>query len=246
MTTTAMTKPTINLVAARDGITRLIRDKEDTEAVFEIMRALSGKAIPNAYRKLLNTVEGGKMALEARELQPVLDDHAALLKLPEGSVGRTYVDFVHGRKISAAGLSEESRKAGNDIDMAHPYAWMARRMRDVHDLWHVLTGYQTDALGEVCVVAFSYAQTRSAGFALIAAVGSNELQSRLRNHRVRAAAWQAYRNGRKAAWLPALDYEALLHEPLIAARQRLNILAPSLYEAIPEAERNGVVLGEAA
>jgi ubiquinone biosynthesis protein COQ4 len=246
MTTTALMRNTIDLPRARQGIARLLRDKEDTEAVFEIMGALSGKTIPNAYRKLLTTVEGGKIALEGVELQPILDDHDTLLRLPLGSVGRAYVDFVQGRKISAGGLSEESRKVNAQIDMPHPYAWMARRLRDVHDIWHVLTGYQTDALGEVCVVAFSYAQTRSTGFAVIAAAGSNELQNQLRGHRVRGAAWQAYQNGRKAAWLPAQDYVALLKEPLISARQRLNILAPSLYSAIPEAQRNGAMIGQAA
>jgi ubiquinone biosynthesis protein COQ4 len=35
----------------------------------------------------------------------------------------------------------------------------------VHDIWHVLTGYRRDALGEACLVAFSYAQTRGLGWA---------------------------------------------------------------------------------
>jgi ubiquinone biosynthesis protein COQ4 len=240
MTLTATKPNRIDLPAAGRAIQKLLRDKEDTEAVFDIMRALSGNTIPNGYRKLLKSVEGGRMAFEAVELQPVLDDHDNMATLPVGSVGRAYLDFVQGRKISAEGLAEESRKSGADIDAAHPYAWYARRMRDVHDIWHVLTGYQTDALGEACVVAFSYAQTKSAGFALIAAAGSNELQRQLPGHPVRKAVWQAYQNGRRAAWLPALDYVALMREPLIDARKRLNIAAPTFYAAIPEARRNNV------
>jgi ubiquinone biosynthesis protein COQ4 len=168
------------------GIRRLIADKEDTEAVFEIMRALSGRAIPNGYRRLVESAEGGRIALQAQELAPLLDDHDALRSLPPGTVGRAYVDFVEGRKISAEGLAEESRKIRDtDIDAVHPYAWYARRMRDVHDLWHVLTGYNTDALGEACVVAFSYAQTRSAGFALIAFAGAREIARHLPGQPVR-------------------------------------------------------------
>jgi ubiquinone biosynthesis protein COQ4 len=230
----------IDFPAASRAIGRLLRDKEDTKAVFEIMRALSGRTIPNGYNKLLTSVEGGNIALQSQELQPLLDDHETISKLPQGSVGRAYLDFVQGRKISAAGLADESRKTGHDIDAAHPYSWYARRMRDVHDLWHVLTGYETDALGEVCVVAFSYAQTKSLGFALIAAAGSNELQRHLPNHPVRRAAWQAYLNGRKAAWLPAVDYIALLREPLSDARKRLNIVAPTDYLAIPASQRDKI------
>jgi ubiquinone biosynthesis protein COQ4 len=240
MTYTAITPNKIDLRAAGQAIGKLLSNKEDTKAVFEIMRALSGKTIPKGYHRLLQSQEGGKIALQAQELQPILDDHDTLAKLPIGSVGRAYLDFVQGRKISAEGLADESRKTGNEIDAAHPYAWYARRMRDVHDLWHVLSGYQTDALGEVCVVAFSYAQTKSAGFALIAAAGSNELQRLLAGRPVRKAAWQAYMNGRRATWLPAQDYVALLSEPLIDARRRLNIAAPTHYLAIPASERDGV------
>jgi ubiquinone biosynthesis protein COQ4 len=240
MTLTAITPNRIDLRAASKAINRLLNDKEDTKAVFDIMRALSGQAIPKSYKRLLSSVEGGKLAIEALELQPILDDHDTMAKLPAGSVGRAYLDFVQGRKISAEGLAEESRKSGNEIDAAHPYAWYGRRMRDVHDLWHVLTGYETDALGEACVVSFSFAQTKSAGFALIGAAASNELQRLLPGHPVRRAAWQAYMNGRRAAWLPALDYVALLSEPLVDARKRLNIQAPTYYLAIPADERDGV------
>lgn len=240
MRQTAIAPAYIDLPAAGRAIAKLLNDKEDTKAVFEIMRALSGATISKGYKKLLGSVEGGKIALDAQELQPLLDDHETMAALPAGSVGRAYLDFVQGRKISAQGLADESRKTGDEIDAAHPYAWYARRMRDVHDLWHVLSGYETDALGEVCVVAFSYAQTKSAGFALIAAAGSNELQRLLPGHRVRRAAWQAYMNGRRAAWLPVVDYPALLGEPLISARQRLNVAAPTHYLAIPASERDGI------
>ncbi len=230
----------IDLPAAAHAISKLLSNKEDTKAVFEIMTALSGSSVSNGYRKLLRSVEGGKMALQAKELQPILDDHETLATLPIGSLGRAYLDFVQGRKISAEGLAGESRKVGNQIDAAHPHAWYARRMRDVHDLWHVLSGYNTDALGEVCVVAFSFAQTKSSGFALIAAAGANELQRLLPGHPVRRATWQAYINGRRAAWLPAADYQALLSQPLVEVRKQLNIAEPTHYLSIPARAREGV------
>ena len=68
-----------------------------------------------------------------------------------------------------------SKRTDGEIDAKHPLAWYGRRMRDVHDVWHVLTGYGTDGLGEACVVAFSYSQTKSLGFALIAHAGTNSV-----------------------------------------------------------------------
>ena len=159
------------------AVRRLIADKEDTAQVFEIMRALSGNAIPKGYSRLLSTPEGGRIAYERDEFAERLSDPAWLAQFGPGTVGAAYRDFVGPRGLSAEGLAEQSRKVAEaDVEAAHPLAWYARRMRDVHDVWHVLTGYGTDALGEVCVVAFSYAQTRSLGFAVIALAGARQLQ----------------------------------------------------------------------
>src|SRR3546814_8645278 len=56
------------------------------------------------------------------------------------------------------------------------------RLRDTHDLFHILTGYGRDALGEQCVLAFSYSQTPSWGTLFIARSEehTSELQSLMR------------------------------------------------------------------
>ena len=219
---------------------RLLKDKEDTARVFEIMRALSGRSIPDGYARLLKTPAGGSIAFRHQELADILSDKAFLSRLPEGSVGRTYLQFTTSENISAQGLIEESRKGIEDgIDSEHPYAWYGRRLRDIHDLWHVLTGYGRDALGEASLVAFSYAQTKSHGFGLIAAAGALKLRQEVRGQSYARAVWEGYRNGRKAAWLPGEDYVRLLAEPLSAARARLNIARPETYETVPPALRNG-------
>jgi ubiquinone biosynthesis protein COQ4 len=46
------------------------------------------------------------------------------------------------------------------------------------------------------------------------------------------------RHGKAAKWLPAEDYDALFAEPLEAARLRLNIQAPVVYESVPLEARN--------
>lgn len=230
----------IQPLKALRALGRLLKDKEDTAQVFEIMRALSGRSIPDGYARLLSTPAGGTIAFRHQELADILSDQAFLSRLPEGSVGRAYLKFTTSENISAQGLIEESRKGVDEtIDSAHPYAWYGRRLRDIHDLWHVLTGYGRDALGETCIVAFSYAQTKSHGFGLIAAAGALKLRSEVKGHPFAKAAWQAYRNGANAAWLPGEDYVRLLSEDLAAARARLNIAKPTVYDAIPSSVRNG-------
>ena len=120
--------------------------------------------------------------------------------------------------------------------------WYSRRLRDAHDVWHVLTGYGTDALGEACVVAFSYAQTGNTGFAVIGWGAAREVQREKRSVPARKAVLQAWLNGRRARWLPALDHESLFAEPLEDARARLGLRRPTVYDAVPVEVRQALKL----
>jgi ubiquinone biosynthesis protein COQ4 len=214
------------------ALRRLLADKEDTAQVFEIMRSMNGKATLRNYYRLLSTIEGGRIAYERVELARKLMDDAWLDSLPDGSVGAAYRQFVRSEQLSAQGLVDVSRKGLSRVEDPHPYAWFGRRMRDGHDLWHVLSGYGRDALGEGCLVAFSYAQTKGAGWAMIA-IGAALRPGRARGQPYKRALWEGYRRGRAARWLPGEDYEKLLRESLEAARQRLGIYPPTIYDSIP-------------
>jgi ubiquinone biosynthesis protein COQ4 len=217
--------PRRELGKALRALGRLLADNQDTAQVFEIMRALNGSAGRKAYLRLLSTPEGGRIAYEHVELAGKLMDRAWLARLPTGSVGAAYAEFTARENLSAEGLAAESRKglAENEVDRPHPYAWFGRRMRDIHDIWHVLTGYGRDALGEACLVAFSYHQTHGLGWALIAG-GAYLTSGRGPEGRARRKALrEAWRRGKATAWLPGEDYERLLAEPLDTARLRLGL-----------------------
>jgi len=226
----------IQPLRALKAFRKLMRDKEDTAQVFEIMMALNGKSTQRGYRRLISTFSGGRLAYERTEMAAVLSDRAYIAAFAPHTVGGAYRRFVHDEGLSAEGLIAESRKArGADAtDIQHPVAWFGRRIRDTHDLWHVLTGYGRDGLGELCLVAFSYAQTRSLGWAFIAIGGVIQAYRMGYGPQTAKAVWQAYRQGEKAAWLPGQDFAALLSEPLEAARARLNIALPTAYLAVPE------------
>ena len=238
-----MTTQTITAVATgrRDwrgaftALRRLLADSNDTEQVFRIMRALNVGTVKAGYERLLQTPQGGQLAYQRVELTERFSDPAFVNSFAPGSVGAAYAEFLHRTGYSAAGLADISRTDDPNRDAQHPYAWYGRRMRDSHDIWHVLTGYKADEpLGEACLVAFSYAQTRGLGWAAIA-VGSAVKAFRTPGGKpALRAIWEGYRRGRKAAWLPAEDYERLLAEPLEAARNRLHIGAPAAYLALEQ------------
>lgn len=225
---------------ALKSLRKLLADKEDTRQVFEIMRALNGRSTAKGYLKLLETPEGGRIAYERQEFARKLMDDAWLDSLPEGSVGAAYRTFIRTEQLSADGLAEVSREGTVEIDSAHPYAWFGRRTRDVHDIWHILSGYHRDALGEACLVAFSYAQTKGLGWALIAFGAASRARKDKSQPYVKAI-WQGYKRGKAAKWLLGEDYERLMAEPLEAARKRLGITPATIYNSIPEELRDGAL-----
>ena len=165
-------------------------------------------------------------------------DDAWLDSLPDGSVGAAYRHFIRTEQISAEGLIEISRQGAAHVDEPHPYAWMGRRTRDVHDIWHILSGYHRDGLGEACLVAFSYAQTGGLGWALIAPgaalAGPQGQDLSLREGDL---AGLPARQGRQVAagrGLRAADGRAAGER----ARRRLNITPATIYDAIPPEARD--------
>ncbi|WP_254062849.1 Coq4 family protein [Caulobacter sp. S45] len=233
----------LDLPRALRALRALLRDKENTTQVFEIMRALNGRSTARGYRRLLRTAQGGRQAYEREELIRHLDDDAAMVIYPPGTLGAEYLAWRISEGLSAEGLAQESRK-GLDlskVELRHPYAWFGRRIRDVHDLWHILSGYGRDGLGEACLVSFSFAQTRGLGWALIALGAALNVRKLGGGREHVAAIWEGYQRGRKAEWLLGEDYRIVLAEPVETARQRLGISPALLYDAIPAARRNRIV-----
>ncbi|RYF32932.1 MAG: ubiquinone biosynthesis protein [Comamonadaceae bacterium] len=222
-----------DLPAAFHAVRKLLSNPDDTTQVFVIMRALNGRMQVRNFERLMKTQGGPRLVYRRLELAEKFSDPAFIASFEAGTVGAAYRDFLNATGYTAAGLVEVSN-LDNEPLAEHPYAWCGRRQRDVHDIWHVLTGYQADdPLGEAALVAFSYAQTGGLGWGFIALAAV--LKSlRERQPSVARAIVEGYRNGRKAAWLMGEDYEALLQEPLAAARARLGIAEPAAYAVARE------------
>jgi ubiquinone biosynthesis protein COQ4 len=214
---------------AFDAIRKLLANGDDTTQVFRIMRALNAGNAPMNYARFIATEEGGRQAYERRELAQVLSQPGYAKQFAPGTVGAAYCHFLDSTGYSADGLAEVS-KVNREEDMPHPYAWFGRRIRDTHDIWHVLTGYKADeSLGEAALVAFSYAQVGGLGWAFIGGAAALKSLRATGNSLFARAVWEGYKRGKKAKWISGEDYEKLLHEPLDSARQRLNLGEPVAY-----------------
>lgn len=200
--------------------------------ISQVVRHGSGPSLKYTYKKMLESRLGGEMAFNNEEISNYIP---TLCDRPADSVGRICYEKFKEEQMNVVKIS---RRKMNDkwIEAKHPYSWMARRYRDTHDIWHILTGYPTTSEGEMCITMFSFAQTKALSWLIISltillSLGRGETKNIIRNlnySRLRMV-YEAYRNGKKAKFLLAEDYDKLLSENLQDARKRLNIRSPRFF-----------------
>jgi ubiquinone biosynthesis protein COQ4 len=213
------------------ALARLVKNPDETQHVFDLIDALSGNSGERMLRRFEASESGRRILDERRQLLPVLSDREKLFALPVGSLGHGYADFMTREQITADGLVEASENRPRKGEELSPERELiGLRMRDSHDLWHMVTGYGRDLVGEACVLAVTYAQTKNRGIGAIVAMAYWRAGRELPSARV--AIREAYRRGKRAAWLPAADWEALLARPLHEVREELGFGAPPQYEAV--------------
>ncbi len=221
---------------------RLVKDVENTAEVFVIIRALTGDSFNRSYRKFVQTDHGKKILREKRRIIDFLSDRTPFKALPAGTLGHTYDAFMTHEGLSAEGLAQasedgtldkEAAKAFKGTDMETYGDWV----RDTHDLYHVTTGYGRDEIGEMALLSFTFAQSGNWGIAFIVLMAVLQMKRVAPSAPAFALAWEGYRNGKRAKWLPAQDWEAMLDKPLDEVRREFNIHWPQKYHEVIKAVR---------
>lgn len=217
--------------AAR-ALRALIGDTSRTDLAFEVTYALGGNSGERLFQRFLAHPDALRLLAERPALLAALADREALATLPAGSLGRAYLDFLRAGDLSAEGLVEASETAERPQDAGADRQWFFDRLRDNHDLWHVLTGYGRDEAGEAANLAFTLGQTSDTGvaFMVLAAAVIGPMVPEVSPDGVRLGwfHWQQYlyrawRRGRRATFLPAVRFEELLREPLAEVRRALAV-----------------------
>lgn len=233
----------------------LVANKEDTSQVFHIVKSLDGNNLERDFKRFMSLPEGRERLVERRDLVPILDDRERWKALPQGTVGRAYVDFMEREGFTAQGLVDEYVRFGETLDEVYgpDITWYGYRRRDVHDMMHILSGYGRDALGEACVLNFTHSQHGGLGIYFIAHMASFEVSKHApKGAPVFRAVREAKALGAAAENIISQDIVSLMAEPLEEARKRLNIQPPVTYHKVHEVMRNsgidpyGVVAPEAA
>lgn len=157
--------------------------------------------------------------------RPAIDSHtidvAAMAQLPAGTLGRAYADF-----LIANGLTPDVFDGPPPGVKDERTAYAIQRLRQTHDLWHVVTGHNTDFAGEIRLQAFTYAQLGAPASLILAAVGT--LKAARESVWLGREALAAYRDGKRAHRFATFRWEQHWTTPLAEVRRLLHV-APVHY-----------------
>jgi ubiquinone biosynthesis protein Coq4 len=203
------------LLAAVHAI-RLLFDPNRLGDVFVLDRAVTTpESLARIMARLRLDPDTASALRARRRLTPV--DLERLAGLSPGTLGRTFADFMRAR-----GLDPKSIPRHDDVDEP---SFVHAHLYETHDLWHVVTGFDTDVAGELGVQAFYSAQLDSA-LARYLLIGGL-LNSRMRDsedwpRRLDAIA-RGWALGKRARPLFGRSWDDLWAVPLAEIRARLGI-----------------------
>lgn len=222
---------TIRPFSAMAAATRLLINQEDTQQQFRVFDSLDGPQTERNFLRFAATPTGQKLIREEVDLATILCDRDALKRMPGGSLADRYIKFTDEIMVGAMDLIEAERQANVRILNVEP----ARRRFissgiQLHDIWHCIAGYGRDALGEACILEFTYGQLNTRGLAMFAVLLG--LRERVLWPRVPIGKClaEARKLGRDAEWLVAQDWRELLPTPFDDVRKRMKIGEPVIYK----------------
>ncbi len=222
-----------DLVRAGRALSALLRDPDDLPQVFTLIESISGTAHWRLVRGFERDPVGRRLLRDKPDIVAILGDRDKLRALPAGSLGRAYLAFVESEGISAEGIRMASEEGRVVHSKDARFAYVTDRMRDTHDLWHALTGYRGDVLGELSLLAFALGQHWNSAVALIIVAATIKGYGRADLGMVA----DGFKRGRRAgSWLPTADWESLLAMPLDEVRAKLGVEAVPPYTPLRTAD----------
>jgi ubiquinone biosynthesis protein Coq4 len=140
-----------------------------------------------------------------------------LLQLSPDSLGYVYATY-----IKDSGFDPNFYRL---VKVEDDVSYFLLRMRQTHDIWHIVAGFSTDVFGELGLKAFELAQTHRTMSAVLIAGG---LLSTLFKHpeqldKLLEQIAIGYRLGAKAKPFFAKKWEENWERPLMEWRQELDI-----------------------
>lgn len=197
----------LDLVKAPDG---------DFGCISRLSKAVSDASSLEIMVEFLSRHPQGKRAFEQRPRLGNIDLQR-LHKLPKNTLGYAYANHM----IEGGLTPLQASSADND------YQFLAAHITETHDMWHVVTGFDTNIIGEIQLEAFYLAQLYASRFWL-ALIAKNLLKAVVYDIEVSTKYMDAITEGwmmaKQAKPLFGIQWNTLWETPLEDIRNSLNIV----------------------
>ncbi|WP_052519373.1 Coq4 family protein [Archangium violaceum] len=166
--------------------------------------------------------EGRHLLAERPSLKASAMDLDALEKLPAGSLGHTFARYFREQGLTPIDTLTPPK---NDAQ------YVATRLRETHDLHHMVTGYGTDVLGEMELQAFTLGNLhlRTSLLILLQSGKASQQVPGFDAAQYARKLWTAFRRGSQSRQLASFRWEdhwatplAMLREQLVAPARQWN------------------------
>lgn len=215
----------------------LVADRDNTIHVFRFFMAVNGKTAGKSFRRFLASDFGRKMLADPHYIDRILLDRASLEAAGPGTVAATYLHYLDSENLHPLGVHQAAKDAAPELwermERDYPeYAVMRRTTAILHDLYHVLTGYGRDPLGEAVLLEFAGAQSGNRGARMLGRAAGLRIRSEIRSWPVGKMMSTAVKMAREADDIAQIDPAEYILLPLEDARARLNIVPDPVYAKI--------------
>jgi len=206
-----------NIIRLFYYLIKLSRDPKATSAVFGMTSCMKKLGlIQELTRKAAFSPEAVELISERKLLKKV--DLRELQTLPVRTLGRAYADHM-----ISANLNQEFYEV---LDITDDDTYAIMRMRQTHDLWHVITGFNTSVAHEIGLQAFNLAQVHSPSAPII--IAGQLIASAIRNpteaREIVNQVCRGWHMGKMASPIFALDWEANWSTPLEKLRLMYHVV----------------------
>lgn len=209
-------KLNLDLLTTLKGFVSLMRDPAQTDSVFDVEDGLRHTKAAQLAVEYAKSKPGVTEIFAERYMAPP-PDIAALQKLPEDSLGYTYATYL----IEAGFDPNFYRK----VEIEDDVTYMFMRLRQTHDIWHVVTGFDCNVNAELGLKAFEIAQIHRTLAAMLIAGGL--LRTLLKTPEMLDGLLEqiaiGYRMGARAKPFMAQKWEEHWEKPLAEWRKELNV-----------------------
>lgn len=201
------------------AIVRVMADSERTDEI-HLVEEITGRPRYRAYLADMGTQADMQELLRDRpELCDDQVDYDHLRSLPDTTLGGRYVRHLDDNGITAEYQAAATRHVEDPV-----IAYLMRRFRQTHDVWHSLIDLGIEGHEEVIIHAFSWGQMRLPVSALVVLFGTlKHIVFEARWGALRHALTEAYVNGRNAAPLLSVYWERMWEDDIDEVRARFNI-----------------------